>query len=484
MRRLKHPNCDEGPLARAEKAAAAMRRALADRRGATATFFAASLIVVLGFVGLGTEVGSWYLGRRVLQNAADAAAIAGAFASFNGADPSVAAVNAVSQNGFAAGGNATVSVTTGTPITVTTATGSQAVVPTAVTVSEPVPPLLSSLFAYTGTTVGATAQAVVEPVGKACVLALSGQLSISASVEFACSIGSDLASPSAVNVTGSLEPTSGTATVFSVGGCAGCGGLDLASGNRPPQLYHPAVADPYATQVATVAVPTFGAANCTAIPAPSVLAPDGSENTDAGYVGAKTIWLWPYELNGHMAYCNAAGSLVVTSSITPVKVKSGTYFFNNASISIDSGVFTCMSCSTTAGTLGANFVFTGDTNIGAITIANTAGTAKVSLVALTNNTSFPGLNGLLFYGTGIQQASIYASNGGSAATRSTLAGGIYFPNATVNYSGNQNSTCITVVAAAVSLDPSAGSAYFPIDSVCKGNFATALATVYGARLVQ
>src|SRR5208282_5538067 len=92
-----------------------------DRRGATALAFAVSAIVILGFAGLGTEVGIWYLVRRQAQGAADAASIAGALAAYeaiascSGADPSAAAVAAANSlfpmNGFSAGGNTLGTVT-------------------------------------------------------------------------------------------------------------------------------------------------------------------------------------------------------------------------------------------------------------------------------------------------------------------------------------------------------------------------------------
>src|SRR5262245_35180235 len=53
-------------------------RLLADRRGATAVTFAFASIALTGLVGLGAEAGNWYVMKRAGQNAADAAAIAGA----------------------------------------------------------------------------------------------------------------------------------------------------------------------------------------------------------------------------------------------------------------------------------------------------------------------------------------------------------------------------------------------------------------------
>src|SRR5215469_9947604 len=54
------------------------RTLLADRRGATAVMFAITSIALMGLVGLGAEAGNWYVMKRHGQNAADAAAIAGA----------------------------------------------------------------------------------------------------------------------------------------------------------------------------------------------------------------------------------------------------------------------------------------------------------------------------------------------------------------------------------------------------------------------
>lgn len=52
-----------------------------DRRGVTAIAFAISLLPFLGMVALATEVGGWYVAWIQAQNAADAAALAGARAA-------------------------------------------------------------------------------------------------------------------------------------------------------------------------------------------------------------------------------------------------------------------------------------------------------------------------------------------------------------------------------------------------------------------
>jgi hypothetical protein len=55
-----------------------LRTFASDRRGNVAIIAAAALPVLLGSLGLGAEVGSWYAGKRALQNAADSAVIAAA----------------------------------------------------------------------------------------------------------------------------------------------------------------------------------------------------------------------------------------------------------------------------------------------------------------------------------------------------------------------------------------------------------------------
>ena len=55
-----------------------LQRLLGDKSGAAAVVMALTLPVVLGGIGLGTEVGYWYFNQRKVQNAADMAAYAGA----------------------------------------------------------------------------------------------------------------------------------------------------------------------------------------------------------------------------------------------------------------------------------------------------------------------------------------------------------------------------------------------------------------------
>ncbi len=55
-----------------------MKNIIGNQKGAVLVIFALALIVLLGFAGLGTEAGRWYLTRAELSKAVDAAALAGA----------------------------------------------------------------------------------------------------------------------------------------------------------------------------------------------------------------------------------------------------------------------------------------------------------------------------------------------------------------------------------------------------------------------
>jgi Mg-chelatase subunit ChlD len=55
-----------------------MKSTIHNQRGAVIVIFALSLVVLIGFVAIGTEVGRWYHVRAELSKAVDAAAIAGA----------------------------------------------------------------------------------------------------------------------------------------------------------------------------------------------------------------------------------------------------------------------------------------------------------------------------------------------------------------------------------------------------------------------
>ena len=61
-----------------EKNAPSLARFSADERGGIAVMMGLLLPVLLGALGIGFEISNWYMKKRAMQNAADAAAIAAA----------------------------------------------------------------------------------------------------------------------------------------------------------------------------------------------------------------------------------------------------------------------------------------------------------------------------------------------------------------------------------------------------------------------
>jgi len=397
--------------------------------------FGVSALVVIGFVGLGTEVGTWYLVRRETQNVADAAAIAGILATNNAADPNAAVQAVATANGFTDGASTslgTVSVAT-TPylnyIPVSPSTYECVLAPpnttcpaVGVAVSEVVAPLISGLFGGTGITVGAKSVAWLWPVN-ACALALTGDLAVTGTVRApGCGLASNANDSTAINLTGgSLTAL----TVAAVGGCtpdAACAAPPLV---KPAAPYHPPTTNPYAIADAAT-LPSFS--TCTAPPLP-----DSFGNINP---------LKPYETNGNVAYCGLTIDGFTTKTVT--LQAPGTYFFYNSSLTMTGGTLQCQFCS---GTTGVSVVFLGSG--GLIGTLNIGAGATVSTINAGTNTTFPPLGGIVFYGRGTSPVNVSLQT----AAPGPLDGAIYFPNAALTFTGNATtvSNCISLVAASMTL---------------------------------
>lgn len=426
--------------------------------------FAVTMTAIMGMVGLAAEAGMWYSLRRDAQNAADAAALAGALVTANGGgDPTASAIEVASSNGYDVAGGRAVTVSR-------LAIGANMLTaPVQVTVSSTPTPLLSGLVSYSAPTVGASAAAAMRNVGSACLMALSGGLTVNGtSNSTTCTFASNANTSTAINVTGSVNLQS----LNSAGGCCGSGSVTIRG--RPIGAYQVPSINNFAVADAVV-LPTFTSATCDSTMPPAI-----------SVASVPTITLVPYETSNR-AYCPTGGTWTIPSGTTVV-VPSGTFFFHNTSIVVN-GTLKCggVPLCTTAGAggvTGNTIVLTGTTGaIGTLTIASTA-TITLSAPA-TPNTGFPGLRGLLFYGRGISPVSV------NLITRSPNAppyGGWYFPNAAMTFLGNQSSTvtippisgstCIPIVANGITL----GTSQFSIAS-CTA-YGTSPPTMQAARLVQ
>jgi Flp pilus assembly protein TadG len=435
---------------------------LRDRHGVSSLIFAFSALVIMGCVGLGTEVGVWYLVRRETQGAADASAIAGALAANAAtANPGSAAQSAVTSlaatNGFNDG--ATTSLGTVAVASTYFANFSPAPPSTAVctptpprttcpavqaSISETVVPFISGLFGGTGVTAGAQSVAWVQSLGPACALSLTGELAVQGTVNAnSCALASNANDSTAINVTGTLNGLGAT----TVGGCCGPGTVNLAGPSAP---YHPPTPDPYGTANA-ITFPPFVGGKCVSAPTPNP---------------AGVITLTSYEASGGQAYCS---DVDIGAGQTLQFVASGTYIFYNASLNVTAGSIQCQFCTVTGQAIGVNIVFLGT---GTLNTANAIVSGNMS--AAYNNPTFPALGGILFYGQGTSPASISL-----ASSPAAISGAIYFPNAALTFTMASTSNCLSLVAGTMTLFGTMSLA----PSGCSV-FNTSLAQIQGVRLVQ
>jgi Flp pilus assembly protein TadG len=442
-----------------------------DQRGVTALMFAVSALAIIGFVGLGTEAGIWYLMRRDTQGVADASAIAGALAANDAiaakSDPTSAAQAAVTSiattNGFTDGASTplgTVAVATtyyanyvpGPPSTyVCTPTPPSTTCPAVqAAVSEAVAPLISALFGGKGVTVGSQSVAWVQSIGPACALTLAGDLTVSSGTVTAgsCGLASNNNDSTAINITGNLIAD----TITSVGSYAGTPTL-----NRPAAPYHPPTPDPYGT-ADTINFGTFSGATCASIPAPDAV--------------TGIIQLTSYEASGEKAYCS---DIILAAGQTLQFSAPGTYIFYNSSIIANAGTIQCQFCNSASG-VGISIVFLGTpTQPYPLDIGPSAVVSTINAAA--SNPTFPALSGILFYGQGTSPVSISLLSPSPAP----MEGAVYFPNANLSFAGNaaNPSSCLSLVAATMTLIGT-----FALNPTGCAGFGTALAQMQGARVVE
>jgi Flp pilus assembly protein TadG len=214
-----------------------------DRRGAMAMTLGLLMTGFAGMTALSVDVADWYGSRRVMQSAADAAAMGGALALKNSGTnaQAIAAATTDAQlnaTGLGAGAQVNASVN-GSKVTVT--------------LTKHANLLLSGLFLSTAPTITATATAglvnmtsstggspvclLVTSPAAANVVVLSGSSSIQAS---GCRVVVNSASTSAINLSGN--------TVINSKTLCGPGGGNVSGSSKlnPAETGCSAMADPYA----------------------------------------------------------------------------------------------------------------------------------------------------------------------------------------------------------------------------------------------
>ena len=420
-----------------------LRPLIRDRRGVTAVTFAMVATVVLGIAGLATEVGGWYAGRQRGQNAADAAAEAGAIAVALGGGNSGAiasAQNVAAQNGFAS------NVTVNNPPASGPNIGNAGAVEVILVQKEAL--LLARLFLTSNPVMTTRAVAAVQSGGQACAVALAGGSGLSmgghsTTTASNCSLASNASGGNAIVISGSA--TVSAYTLSSAAGCSGCAGSNVSL-TRPASAYQLPASNPFAAadNVTLPGSPTY-------IPAGSLPQPYTSGN--------------PVEYNGNF-------SLQSQQTLTLVP---GTYFFNG-SISLEGGsTLQCPTCTGT-GSAGVTIVMTDSASTLSID-----GHAAVTLTAPATNSYAAGFNGLLFYQKNGGTPGGVSIDGGAS---STLTGGLYFPTETVSFDGNESinpSACTEIVAETLTI---AGNAATTLNSSGCSQSGTATAQMQVVRLVE
>ena len=375
---------------------------------------AISMAVLAGFAALAIDVGNLWTTKRLMQTAADAAAVAAADAIHQGAGVGSSAVtsaaeSAATQNGFTNGsGNARSSnavsvVVNNPPLSGPDAGNSEAV---QVTISQTQPTYFMPVAGIKSVPISVTAGAMIKASGN-CIYALDpsagGALTVSGTSTLSSSCGAYVDSNSSTALTINGGGTLAASPIGVVGGT-------VVNGNTPtPPVQGIA---PFANPFASMPTPAVG--SCTSYKGTSV-------------TNGQTVTFDPGN------YCGG------------IKITGGTVVFNPGVYVIDGGGLS-ISGATVSGT-GVTFYLTGSSSKGSSPSAygpvNITGTATVNLSAPTSGP----YEAMLFYqdpsitGTASNASSIVGSSG------STFDGALYFPTTALTYAGNSSSNGYTMLVA-------------------------------------
>lgn len=382
-------------------------------RGQVLVLVSLGVLMLLGIAALALDIGQLWTTKRLMQSAADAAALAGADQVAVQADNAsivAAAQAAAAQNGFTAGSGSTssssqVSINVYNPPTSGPYASNASAVQ--VVISQTQPTYFLAALGQQNVAVSANAVALTVS-GGSCVYALDpsapGAITVggSGSLNSACGVydNSD-DKTSALTVSGG-----GTITAPLVGVV---GGTTLnGGGSTPPVTGIASFGDP----LAWVQPPSVGSCS--------------------GYAGTKINS--STTLNPGL-YC---GGIAINASGTTVTFNPGTYV-------IDGGGLTIVSGATVNGS-GVTFYLTGvnksDSNPRSYSGVNIAGGATVNLSAPCSSAS-AGIPGMLFFqDRSITNGQSSVINGGSS---STFTGTVYFPTTPVSYSGSSGSSGYTLL---------------------------------------
>jgi Flp pilus assembly protein TadG len=436
---------------------ASLRGALKDRRGATAALFGVAATAVVGFAGLATEAGFWYNIRRDAQNAADAAAYAGAvrlaFATnvlqYDSATKLTHIQNTgrdvTSRNGYENGANNNTVAVNWPPASGAYAGNTSAV---QVIITHQRPRLMSALFmAGSNQQLQTIGVAALHNLGTACVLAKTQSLIIGGNTTLmapGCLLASNSTDIRSINFNGGTH-TIDAAYLAAAGGCDGCSAAVTPGGAAIPySTYGGGVTDPFANWVPNVVQPALSCSGAGSTEGPI------HAGTTTATVGGNVI------SSNYYVICK---NWRINASTTTTLPGPGTYFFYGTSLDVQGTLnWTCAganNCSTTTlGGPGVTLAFVRDNNGNVGTFGSNALAVMDLKAPAAGYGPYPGL--VIYRQPGAHESGVVTSgiqiNGSSASTR--LAGAVYAPNADVIFNGNADiaqSGCLIVVGAKVEL---------------------------------
>lgn len=420
---------------------------LADCAGGSLIALAISLSGVAGFAGLGTEAANWYLTKRAMQGAADAAASTAAAALAAGAN-SAATVTSEAKSIAAAynfvDGSGNTTVTVNYPPQSGDYQSSPAI---EVLISQPQQGLISSLFLPTGPTISVRAVALANTslTAQACVVALdpNNETSVTASggaaLDFpGCSLYVNSPSASSLNITGGAAINANIA--YLAGGYTG-GGLTATNG---VYLGVDPLIDPYLNAT----VPTYS----------------GCDQNNYKVTGGASQTL-NVAASGVYVLCNGL-TILGNSSLT---LGPGTFIIDRSQLAVGGG-------SSLTATSGTTIILTTSNPNQACATTNINGGAVVTLTAPASGA----LSGVALYQD--RACSDHTlSNSLSGGATQNIVGAIYFPQQVVDYSGGSptgGAQCTQLIAWKINFN---GGSTFQNNCTNTGTRSTSLT---GGRLVE
>ncbi|HUK58448.1 MAG TPA: pilus assembly protein TadG-related protein [Stellaceae bacterium] len=385
-----------------------LARFFSDRKGGVAVLTAVAMTGLLGAAGLGTEATLWYVAKRDMQAAADAAAFSAATAEAAGANSTAftAAADAIaSQYGFTNGANGVVVAVNNPPSSGGYTTNGQAV---EVVISQTQTMLFSRVFMSTAPTIGSRAVGLPGSVSGGCVMALdrgsvtdvsdSGTSTLNLND---CSMIVNSSSSHALTLSGNVTINAESADIVGNWTKSGVAALNTTDGINVG--VSPA-ADPYAS----VPIPSYSHTTCNANAARAV----------------SSVTVGPSVAGGTYVFCNG---LNISGGSTKVTLQPGTYIINGGSLNISGGATLCAAASC-GGSDGVTIVLTSSsgTNYGSV---QESGGSAIDIVPPTSGATA----GMAFYQD--RSAPATASSSFSGNSTQSITGAMYFPSAGVSYSG-------------------------------------------------